>query len=43
MPYGRMMGAAAVTALHANTDFRIDLEAANTEIKRKYKQLIKEI
>jgi acid phosphatase (class A) len=31
---GRMMGAAAVAALHANTDFLIDLEAAKTEIRQ---------
>jgi hypothetical protein len=37
-----MMGIAVVATLHANTNFRIDLEAAKTEIKRKYKQLIKE-
>ncbi len=30
--YGRMMGATAVAMLHANTDFRIDLEAAKKEI-----------
>lgn len=31
--YGRMMGATAVAMLHANTDFKIDLEAAKQEIK----------
>lgn len=30
---GRMMGAAAVAALHANPDFMIDLEAAKAELK----------
>ena len=30
--YGRMMGAAAVAALHANSDFVTDLEAAKSEI-----------
>ena len=30
--YGRMMGAAAVAALHANNDFITDLEAAKTEV-----------
>ncbi len=30
---GRMMGAAAVAKLHANTDFLIDLEAAKAEVK----------
>lgn len=29
---GRMMGAAAVAALHANADFLIDIDAAKTEI-----------
>jgi acid phosphatase (class A) len=29
---GRMMGAAAVSRLHANADFQIDMEAAKTEI-----------
>lgn len=29
---GRMMGAAAVARLHANTDFLIDMEAAKTEV-----------
>ncbi len=31
--YGRMMGAAAVAMLHANTDFMIDLAAAKEEVK----------
>jgi acid phosphatase (class A) len=31
--FGRMMGAAAVAALHANTDFAIDLEAAKKEVE----------
>ena len=30
--YGRMMGTAAVAALHANNDFITDLEAAKTEV-----------
>lgn len=30
--YGRLMGAATVAALHANSDFVIDLEAAKSEI-----------
>ncbi|MFK5854848.1 MAG: phosphatase PAP2 family protein [Bacteroidota bacterium] len=30
--YGRMMGAATVAALHANSDFVIDLKAAKSEI-----------
>jgi acid phosphatase (class A) len=30
--YGRMMGAAAVAMLHANTDFMIDLEVAKEEV-----------
>lgn len=29
---GRMMGAAAVARLHANTDFLVDMEAAKTEV-----------
>lgn len=32
--YGRMMGAAAVAMLHSNTDFKIDLETAKTEVFR---------
>jgi acid phosphatase (class A) len=31
--YGRMMGAAAVAALHANTEFIVDLEAAKKEVE----------
>ena len=31
--YGRMMGAATVAILHSNTDFMIDLEAAEEELK----------
>lgn len=31
---GRMMGAAAVSMLHANEQFRIDLEAAKQELIR---------
>ncbi len=31
--YGRMMGAAAVAKLHANSQFVIDLEAAKAEVK----------
>ena len=30
--YGRMMGAATVAMLHANTDFMIDLKVAKAEI-----------
>ena len=32
--YGRMMGAAAVAMLHANSDFIIDLDAAKKEIQK---------
>ncbi len=32
--YGRMMGAAAVAALHANTEFIVDLEAAKKEVEK---------
>jgi len=31
--YGRMMGAAAVSVLHSNNDFMIDLKAAKTEVQ----------